>query len=155
MPVRLDPITLNQALAFALCPAITPQFTSFRLVRPTASAGGGVQVTSGTHSALAPHLPIPNRTVKRGCADDSVHSYAKVGQCQTPHAGKSLSQTAGAFVFLHPGRSWRRMQARLTPMLTQEAIQSFHCPLHVRRMQMHALSAPRAAHNKILALVAV
>jgi hypothetical protein len=38
---------------------------------------------SGTHSALEPRLPIPNRTVKRGRADDSVHAYAKVGQCQT------------------------------------------------------------------------
>ena len=39
---------------------------------------------SGAHSALEPRLPIPNRTVKRGRADDSVHAYAKVGQCQTP-----------------------------------------------------------------------
>jgi hypothetical protein len=39
---------------------------------------------SGAHSVLEPRLPIPNRTVKRGRADDSVHSYAKVGQRQTP-----------------------------------------------------------------------
>ena len=39
---------------------------------------------SGAHSALEPRLPIPNRTVKRGRANDSVHAYAKVGQRQTP-----------------------------------------------------------------------
>jgi hypothetical protein len=45
---------------------------------------------SGTHSALEPRLPIPNRTVKRGRADDSVHAYAKVGQCQTPSSKSPL-----------------------------------------------------------------
>src|ERR1017187_2952395 len=30
-------------------------------------------VMSDDHSELAPLLPIPNRTVKRLCADDSVH----------------------------------------------------------------------------------
>ncbi len=47
---------------------------------------------SGAHSALEPPLPIPNRTVKRGRANDSVHSYAKVGQCQTPFLKKPSSE---------------------------------------------------------------
>ena len=37
----------------------------------------------GGYSNLEPLLPIPNRTVKRVCADDSVHSHAKVGHRQT------------------------------------------------------------------------
>ena len=38
---------------------------------------------SGGHSSLEPRLPIPNRTVKRVCADDSVpFAHAKVGYRQ-------------------------------------------------------------------------
>lgn len=36
----------------------------------------------GGYSALEPPLPIPNRTVKRSCADDSVLSHVKVGHRQ-------------------------------------------------------------------------
>ena len=42
-----------------------------------------VQFTSGGHSELVPRLPIPNRTVKRLSADDSVDTHVKVGHCQT------------------------------------------------------------------------
>ena len=43
------------------------------------------------HSKVAPLLPIPNRTVKRLCADDSADSRVKVGHRQAlipsdPHA---------------------------------------------------------------------
>ena len=34
------------------------------------------------HSEVVPLLPIPNRTVKRLCADDSADSRVKVGHCQ-------------------------------------------------------------------------
>ena len=34
------------------------------------------------HSEVVPLLPIPNRTVKRLCADDSAGSRVKVGHCQ-------------------------------------------------------------------------
>ncbi len=34
------------------------------------------------HSKVAPLLPIPNRTVKRLCADDSADSRVKVGHRQ-------------------------------------------------------------------------
>ena len=44
---------------------------------------------SDDHSELVPLLPIPNRTVKRLCADDSVHTYVKVGHRQTPYKVKS------------------------------------------------------------------
>ena len=36
------------------------------------------------HSEVVPLLPIPNRTVKRLCADDSADSRVKVGHRQAP-----------------------------------------------------------------------
>ena len=41
-----------------------------------------LQVMPDDHSKLVPPLPIPNRTVKRLCADDSVHAHVKVGYRQ-------------------------------------------------------------------------
>ena len=40
------------------------------------------QVKPDDHSEVAPLLPIPNRTVKRLCADDSADSRVKVGHRQ-------------------------------------------------------------------------
>src|SRR3954465_9768094 len=54
------------------------------------------------HSEVVPLLPIPNRTVKRLCADDSADSRVKVGHRQAltaapkPH---SSSPWNGAFAF--------------------------------------------------------
>ena len=54
----------------------------------------------GDHSKLAPLLPIPNRTVKRLCADDSADSRVKVGHRQALTATNPLtSNEAGGFVF--------------------------------------------------------
>ncbi len=52
-------------------------------------------VSLGGHSALDPLLPIPNRYVKRSCADDSVYTHVKVGYCQAlyvkaPYGNKGL-----------------------------------------------------------------
>ena len=41
-----------------------------------------LQVMPDDHSDLVPLLPIPNRTVKRICADDSAGSRVKVGHRQ-------------------------------------------------------------------------
>ena len=41
------------------------------------------------HSKLAPLLPIPNRTVKRLCADDSAGSRVKVGHRQAATASNT------------------------------------------------------------------
>ena len=48
------------------------------------------------HSELVPLLPIPNRTVKRLCADDSADTRVKVGHRQAiqPENAPSLD---GAF----------------------------------------------------------
>ena len=41
-----------------------------------------LQVMPDDHSKLVPPLPIPNRTVKRLCADDSAETSVKVGYRQ-------------------------------------------------------------------------
>ena len=48
------------------------------------------------HSEVVPLLPIPNRTVKRLCADDSADSRVKVGHRQAITA-QNASAYAGAF----------------------------------------------------------
>ena len=53
------------------------------------------------HSKLVPLLPIPNRTVKRLCADDSADSRVKVGHRQaltTPQPPRT-SRTWGFWLF--------------------------------------------------------
>jgi hypothetical protein len=40
------------------------------------------------HSKLVPPLPIPNRTVKQLCADDSAATSVKVGYCQASYMKK-------------------------------------------------------------------
>ena len=53
------------------------------------------------HSEVVPLLPIPNRTVKRLCADDSADSRVKVGhrQANIPPTTPSPSGVGG-LVFL-------------------------------------------------------
>src|ERR1700744_5186119 len=49
-----------------------------------------VQVMPDDHSKLAPPLPIPNRTVKQLCADDSAATSVKVGYRQASYIKKPL-----------------------------------------------------------------
>ena len=54
------------------------------------------------HSEVVPLLPIPNRTVKRLCADDSADSRVKVGHRQaltTPRTSPSDLTVRWAFSF--------------------------------------------------------
>ena len=48
------------------------------------------------HSEVVPLLPIPNRTVKRLCADDSADSRVKVGHRQAIKP-ETPSRLAGRF----------------------------------------------------------
>ena len=48
------------------------------------------------HSEVVPLLPIPNRTVKRLCADDSADSRVKVGHRQAITA-RNAPPIGGAF----------------------------------------------------------
>ena len=49
---------------------------------PDYVAACATPVTLGGHSEVDPPLPIPNRTVKRLCADDSADPRVKVGHRQ-------------------------------------------------------------------------
>jgi hypothetical protein len=57
------------------------------------------------HSEVVPLLPIPNRTVKRLCADDSADSRVKVGHRQALTAANARPWRAFAFV-RRPSVSW-------------------------------------------------
>ena len=53
------------------------------------------------HSEVVPLLPIPNRTVKRLCADDSADSRVKVGHRQAINpAQKAQYESAGLFALV-------------------------------------------------------
>ena len=54
----------------------------------------------GGHSELVPRLPIPNRTVKRLSADDSVDTHVKVGHRQTPLTEPLILTYRGLFICL-------------------------------------------------------
>ena len=56
------------------------------------------------HSEVVPLLPIPNRTVKRLCADDSAGSRVKVGHRQALIAGAPSTDGAFSSVLEHPQR---------------------------------------------------
>lgn len=92
MPVRLDPITLssNSAAITTLSPFCVPRLAEHG------------QVTLGGHSAPDPPLPIPNRTVKRSCADDSAYLLC---ESRSPPGSSSKAPAillAGAFTFVSP-----------------------------------------------------
>jgi hypothetical protein len=57
------------------------------------------------HSKSVPPLPIPNRTVKRLCADDSAATSVKVGYRQANYYAEARSvKTERAFCFSAPFR---------------------------------------------------
>ena len=51
------------------------------------------------HSRVEPPLPIPNRTVKRLCADDSADSRVKVGHCQAFYCRNAQPSRLGVFLW--------------------------------------------------------
>ena len=59
-----------------------------------------LQVMPDDHSELVPPLPIPNRTVKRLCADDSAATSVKVGYRQASYMQKPAQVIlSGLFAF--------------------------------------------------------
>ena len=57
-----------------------------------------LQVMPDDHSELVPPLPIPNRTVKRLCADDSAATSVKVGHRQAVIKNPSSSNAGGVLL---------------------------------------------------------
>ena len=65
--------------------------------------GSNRQVMPDDHSELVPPLPIPNRTVKRLCADDSAATSVKVGHRQAVIRKPPSPRGAGGFCFRAAG----------------------------------------------------
>ena len=58
------------------------------------------KVMPDDHSEVVPLLPIPNRTVKRLCADDSAGSRVKVGHCQANIKATARAITSSGVLLL-------------------------------------------------------
>ena len=65
------------------------------------------KVMPDDHSEVVPLLPIPNRTVKRLCADDSADSRVKVGHRQAIKS-KHASSVEGAFFSELQQEIWKK-----------------------------------------------
>src|SRR5690349_2240882 len=71
---------------------------------------------SGGHSSLEPPLPIPNRTVKRVCADDSVpFAHAKVGYRQAIFKQEARSRKSSGFLLLGASAASALRRDRVAP----------------------------------------
>ena len=67
---------------------------------PSGRGAGGITVMPDDHSEVVPLLPIPNRTVKRLCADDSASTRVKVGHRQASYyANPRPDYWSGVFAF--------------------------------------------------------
>ena len=64
---------------------------------------------------MVPLLPIPNRTVKRLCADDSAGSRVKVGHCQAIKSGKRPAEMLGVLLCAQAKRPVRNAGAFSLP----------------------------------------
>src|SRR5438309_3379115 len=78
-----------------------------------------LQVMPDDHSKSVPPLPIPNRTVKRLCADDSAATSVKVGYRQASYKAKPAQLIlSGLFAF---------EISIFTPILTQNLTVEVKC----------------------------
>ena len=88
--MRLDPITLTKGqrtvVVFQVMSAVLTSIKKLILdsieLAWLLSRAARQPVKPDDHSEVVPLLPIPNRTVKRLCADDSADSRVKVGHRQ-------------------------------------------------------------------------
>jgi hypothetical protein len=83
-----------------------PQFLQNYLLLPDSEQRscerGSYKSMPDDHSKLVPPLPIPNRTVKQLCADDSAATSVKVGYRQASYKEKAPSgDPVGAFLRLY------------------------------------------------------
>src|SRR6476659_2692959 len=73
------------------------------------------QVMPDDHSELVPPLPIPNRTVKRLCADDSAATSVKVGHRQAVIRKPPTPAGVGGFCFGAADGNSSRIDLDCTP----------------------------------------
>ena len=97
MPVRLVPITLvvidESGIQLQFVDTATPTIktTSSRFRVFDRMVKDSYKSKPDDHSKSVPPLPIPNRTVKRLCADDSAATSVKVGYRQASYIEKPRS----------------------------------------------------------------
>src|SRR5689334_16213433 len=77
------------------------------------------QVKPDDHSEVVPLLPIPNRTVKRLCADDSADSRVKVGHCQANIPENARACSGVFFSGRHPKSGCSALESVSKRRLTQ------------------------------------
>src|SRR3954470_6500827 len=82
---------------------ITPLLTTsrFRDGRETTATRRSYKSKLDDHSKLVPPLPIPNRTVKQLCADDSAATSVKVGYRQASYIKKPLPVIRSGLFFAY------------------------------------------------------
>ena len=90
--MRLDPITLASPRLLCQVTHSKNQAADLLYELDVQTSSECRQVMPDDHSEVVPLLPIPNRTVKRLCADDSADARVKVGhrQALTARKGPSL-----------------------------------------------------------------
>src|SRR5660397_66758 len=91
------------------------------------------------HSEVVPLLPIPNRTVKRLCADDSADSRVKVGHRQA-FKPETPSRKIGRFRFKSLTMTYFH-----TGIRTIIGAKAFHCPVRDGKEWYHLAMVVR--HN--------
>ncbi len=67
-----------------ICSRKSEQLVCLKRLQLTVKDSRLLTVLPDDHSKVVPPLPIPNRTVKRLCADDSDLTVVKVGHRQAP-----------------------------------------------------------------------
>ena len=123
-------------------------------------------VKLGGHSEVVPLLPIPNRTVKRLSADDSVDSHAKVGHCQAVTQANARYESIGRFAFpdrqMHAFRAgrelrsqsaggpnqWRRNGARVLSVCGFALQAGEHPAVHVEHVAVDEVRCARGQENR-------
>ena len=95
-------------------------------------------VTPDDHSELVPLLPIPNRTVKRLCADDSGRTSVKVGHRQAFIAQNPAAHRCGVLF-------WARKCSDASRADGLRQVSAGHGPATVMARARHEYRGPRLA----------
>src|SRR6195952_4291491 len=103
------------------------------------------KVMPDDHSEVVPLLPIPNRTVKRLCADDSAGSRVKVGHRQAVKTAQRPGRNAGPFALCTPIQWFETVVPSLTaaPERARSAIRDFTQSWNDEARKKRSCSVPK------------